>query len=96
MTNDRDPIAACIYARARDLHAIVADAVEGKPHWRPRALRLLADIEASAVLRVDIAIAKHKAASAIAPPPYVTCHQPTTCAGLGYCPHVPNCNAQAA
>ncbi len=94
--SDPVPIAAWIEARARDLYGALADAVEGKPHWRPRALRLLADIEASAVLSIDIAIAEHKATSAIAPPPYVSCHQPTTCAGLGYCPHVPSCNAQAA
>ena len=63
MTSNPDPIAACIDARKGDLYALLADAVEGRPHWRPRALRLLADIEASAVLSVDIAIAQHKASS---------------------------------
>lgn len=90
---DRDPIAACIEARARDLHAALADAVGREPHWRFHAHRLLAEIEAAAVLSVNAAIAAQKpAASAISPPPYTPCHQPTVCAGLGYCPHLPTCN----
>lgn len=92
MTGTRDPIAACIEPRARDLYAMLADAVDGASHWRPEARRLLAEIEASAVASVDIAIAAIKSASAIGPPPYALCHQPTTCSGLGYCPHIPTCN----
>lgn len=93
MTGARDPIAACIEARARDLYDLAVSAVAGAPHWRFHAHRLLAEIEAAAVLGFDAAIAAQKSVtSAISPPPYALCHQPTTCSGLGYCPHIPTCN----
>jgi hypothetical protein len=45
---DIDPIGICIEARARDLHAALADAVDGAPHWRSAACQLLRDIEEAA------------------------------------------------
>ncbi len=59
MTNDHDTIGSCIDARSRDLYYLLSDAVAGAPRWRPRALRLLADIKTE-VLGVDNAIAQHK------------------------------------
>ncbi len=45
---DTDPIGICIEARARDLHAALADAVDGAPEWRLYARRLLHEIEEAA------------------------------------------------
>jgi len=45
---DFDPIGICIEARARDLHAALADAIDGAPHWRMHAALLLLEIEAAA------------------------------------------------
>jgi hypothetical protein len=45
---DTDPIGICIEARARDLHAALADAVDGAPQWRRLARELLQEIEEAA------------------------------------------------
>jgi len=46
--SEADPIGICIEARARDLHAALADALDGVPHWRSVACQLLREIEEAA------------------------------------------------